>query len=152
MCGVLDAAGLNSRVLDTDELLRSIISCAELSPFAGREAPVSLHERWRSATSAGVEHCTYAVRGWRQGARGLDGLTSVRALSTTVAMALGPVEADGRVGLRGLVRLCAHGPAQLSSAQALLAQRAAGSGVRLTPLNGQQAAAVTATLPLGSTT
>lgn len=151
VCGVLDAAGLNSRVLDTDELLRSIISCAELSSFAGRDETVGLHERWRGVTSAEVEHCTYALRGWRQEARGLDRLTGVRALSTTVAMALGPVEPDGRVGMRGLLRLCAHSPVELSQAQALLARRAARSGLRLTPLNGQQAAGVAATLPIGGT-
>jgi hypothetical protein len=33
----------------------------------------------------------------------------------------------------------------------VLRERAAGSGVTLTPLNGQQAAAVTATLPVGGT-
>lgn len=149
VCGVLDAAGLNSRVLDTDELLRSIISCAELSSFAGRDGPVGLHERWSGVSSAGVEHCTYSLRGWRQEAGGLDKLSGVRALSTTVAMSLGPVEPDGRVGLRGLLRLCAHSPAELSAAQALLARRSARSGLRLTPLNGQQAAGVTATLPIG---
>ena len=149
--GALDAAGLNSRVLDTDELLRAALSCAELTGAAGRDQQVGLRESWRGATTAGVGHSSHAISGWQGSPGGLDALTSVRALSTTVALALSPGTEDGSVGLRGLVRLSARSPGELSSAEAVLRERATGSGVVLTPLNGQQAAAVTATLPVGGT-
>lgn len=149
--GALDAAGLNSRVLDTDELLRAALSCAELTGAAGRDQQVGLRERWNGVTSGGIGHSSYAISGWHGSPGGLDALTSVRALSTTVALALSPGTEAGSVGLRGLVRLSARTPGELSSAEVVLRERAAGSGVTLTPLNGQQAAAVTATLPVGGT-
>ena len=147
----LDAAGLNSRVLDTDELLRAAISCAELTAAAGRDQQVGLRERWGGVSAGGVGHSSYAISGWRGSPGGLDALTSVRALSTTVALALSLGTGDGTVGLRGLVRLSARTPGELDAADTLLRARAAGSGVVLAPLDGQQAAAVSATLPIGGT-
>ena len=149
--GALDTAGLNSRVLDTDELLRAALSCAELTGAAGRDQPVGLREHWRGVTTAGTGHSSYAISGWQGSPGGLDALTSVRALSTTVALVLSPGTEDGSVGLRGLVRLSARSPGELGSAEAVLRERASSSGVTLTPLHGQQAAALACTLPVGGT-
>lgn len=149
--GALDDAGFDSRVLDTEELLRAGLSGADLAGAAGRGREVGLRESWRGATAGGVGHSSHAISGWRGSPGGLASLTGVRALSTTVALALSPGDSDDAVGLRGLVRLSARSPSQLRAADARLRQLARGSGVRLTPLHGQQAAAVTATLPLGGT-
>lgn len=147
--GALDAAGLNSRVLDTEELLKASLSGAELTSAAGRGQEIDLRERWHGATAGGVSHASYAISGWRGSPGGLDSLTSVRALSTTVALVLSPGDGQGSVGVRGLVRLSAHTPSELGAATARLRETAQVSGVSLTPLDGEQADAVTATLPLG---
>lgn len=147
--GVLDVAGLNSRVLDTDELLRAATSCAELGAAAAGDDEVGLQETWRGVTVGGVGHTSSALTGWTDG--GLDVLTSVRALSSTVALALSPGGEDGSVGLRGVVRLSARTPGELRAAKELLARRAGDAGIGLTPLDGQQAEAVGATLPVGGT-
>jgi hypothetical protein len=74
----------------------------------------------------------------------------VRALSTTIALVLSPGEGDHDVGLRGLVRLSARGPAELQEAGTQMHGVAQRLGVRLSPLDGQQLAGLTATLPLGA--
>jgi len=147
--GVLDAAGLDNRVLDSGGLLRAGISCAGLAPAAGRDQRVGLREGWNSVTGGGVSHSSYAINGWPGSPGRLDALTSARALSTTLALALSPGTAEQTVGIRGLIRVSARTPAELNTASEQVRERATGCGVTLSPLNGQQAVAVTATLPVG---
>jgi type VII secretion protein EccE len=149
---VLDARGVPSRPLDPDQLVRAGIRAAEVSALAGTGHRVELREQWGSVTAGGVGHASYAITGWtvRGCAPTLNALTGVRALSTTVALFLSPGEGDHDVGLRGLVRLSACGPAELQEAGTRVHGVAQRLGVRLSPLDGQQLAGLTATLPLGA--
>jgi type VII secretion protein EccE len=114
---------------------------------------VELSEGWTAVTAAGVGHASYAITGWAGTGAGpnLNGLTGVRALSTTVALSVSPGE-DGsdEVGLRGLVRVSARNPAELAAAEDQLHAVSQRLGVRLSPLNGLQLAGLAATLPLGA--
>jgi len=65
------------------------------------------------------------------------------------ALALSPGTAEETVGIRGLIRVSARTPAELNTAGEQVRERATECGVTLSPLNGQQAVAVTATLPVG---
>lgn len=154
----LDSRGMSTRPLDADQLLRAGISAAELSPAAGAGGPVALSEGWRAVTAAGVGHTSYVISGW--GAPGaapnLTALTSVRVLSTTVALSLSCDESPGaegaEVGLRGLVRVSARSPGELETAEPRLQAVSRRLGVLLSPLHGRQITGLAATLPLGAPT
>ncbi|MGH3431878.1 MAG: type VII secretion protein EccE, partial [Thermocrispum sp.] len=79
-------------------------------------------------------------------------LTSLRALSATVAMTIVPAPDDGTIGLRGVVRVSARNERELAAADKRLNKLADGAGIALTPLRGLQVSGLTATLPLGGTT
>ena len=104
-------------------------------------------------TAAGIGHASYAITNWPKGriTNSLNALTSVRALSTTVAMSISPASDDGQVGLRGVVRLSARSPRELDAADQRLQTISERLGVTLTPLRGLQIAAFAATLPIGGT-
>jgi type VII secretion protein EccE len=148
----LAARGVPTRPLDTDLLLRAGISAAELTSVAGSDRAVALRERWTGVTAGGIGHTSYAVTGWPAtgGARSLNALTGVRALSSTVALSISPSGEDTAVGLRGLVRVSARNPAELEAADERLRGISGRLGVSLTPLRGLQAAGLAGTLPLGA--
>ncbi|PXY32210.1 type VII secretion protein EccE [Prauserella muralis] len=147
----LESRGVPTRPLDPDELLRAGISAAELTGVAGSHSRVALHERWTGVTAAGIGHASYAITGWPKGkiTNSLNALTSVRALSATVAMAISPSQEEGQVGLRGVVRVSARNPRELDAADQRLSGLAERVGVSLTPLRGLQADGFAATLPMG---
>ncbi|MCG8916237.1 type VII secretion protein EccE [Actinokineospora sp. PR83] len=147
----LESRGVPTRPLDPDELLRAGISSAELTGVAGSTDRVELRERWTGVTAAGIGHASYAITGWPQGkvATSLNALTGVRALSATVAMSISPGTDDDQVGLRGLVRVSARNPDELSLADERLTAISDRLGITLTPLRGLQVAGLAATLPLG---
>lgn len=149
----LESQGVPTRPLDPDELLRAGISAAELTAVAGSSSRVSMQERWTGMTAAGIGHASYAITNWPKGriTNSLNALTSVRALSTTVAMSISPASDDGQVGLRGVVRLSARSPRELDAADQRLQTISERLGVTLTPLRGLQIAAFAATLPIGGT-
>jgi type VII secretion protein EccE len=149
----LESQGVQTRPLDPDELLRAGISAAELTAVAGSGSKVSLQERWTGVTAAGIGHASYAISGWPKGqiTSSLNALTSVRALSATVAMAISPSADEGQIGLRGVVRLSARNPRELDTADQRLRAISDRLGVTLTPLRGLQIAAFAATLPIGGT-
>jgi type VII secretion protein EccE len=149
----LESQGVPTRPLDPDELLRAGISAAELTAVAGSNSTVRMQERWTGVTAAGIGHASYAITNWPKGriTNSLNGLTSVRALSATVAMSISPASDDGQVGLRGVVRLSARNPRELDSADQRLQTISERLGVTLTPLRGLQIAAFAATLPIGGT-
>ncbi|MGH3797529.1 MAG: type VII secretion protein EccE, partial [Pseudonocardiaceae bacterium] len=148
----LDARGVRTRPLDADQLLRAGISAAELSSVAGTTRSVALRERWTGVTAAGVGHASYAISGWPEqgGMHNLNGLTGVRALSTTVALSVSPGEDGSEVGLRGLVRVSARNPAELEAADSHLQAVSERLGIGLTALRGLQTSGLAATLPLGA--
>jgi type VII secretion protein EccE len=147
----LESRGVAARPLDAEALLRAGVCAAELTGVAGSRQPVTVSEGWTTVTAAGVGHTSYAITGW--GAAGvppnLTALTGVRALSTTVALAISPAD-GGEVGLRGLVRVSARNAAELQTADGQLRALSQRLGVTLRPLGGLQAAGLAATLPLGA--
>jgi type VII secretion protein EccE len=149
----LESQGVPTRPLDPDELLRAGISAAELTAVAGSDSRVTMQERWTGVTAAGIGHASYAITGWPQGkiTSSLNALTSVRALSATIAMSISPASDTGQVGLRGVVRLSARNPRELEAADQRLMTISERLGVTLTPLRGLQIAALAATLPIGGT-
>ncbi|MDV6013096.1 type VII secretion protein EccE [Haloechinothrix sp. LS1_15] len=149
----LDACDIPTRPLDPDELLRSGISSAELTSATASDEPVTMNERWEGVTAAGIGHASYAITGWPKGkiTDTLNALTSVRALSSTVALAISPATDDGEVGLSGLIRVSARNPRELDAADQRLESISERLGFSLTPLRGLQVAGLAATLPMGGT-
>jgi type VII secretion protein EccE len=147
----LEARGVPTRPLDPDELLATGIAVGELAAGLSTEGRIGLVEKWGGVTAAGVGHTSFSITGWPSGgvASGLNAFTSIRALSSTVALAISPGAQDGQVGLRGLVRLSARTPAELSRAESRLDKMSDQLGFAMTPLRGLQAAALAATLPFG---
>ncbi len=149
----LESQGVPTRPLNPEELLRSGISAAELTDVAGSTTSVRMHERWGGVTAAGIGHASYAITGWPKGriSSNLNALTSVRALSATVAMSISPASDEGKVGLRGVVRISARNPRELEAGEQRLTSISERIGVTLTPLRGSQASGFASTLPLGGT-
>ncbi len=149
----LESRGVPTRPLNPDELLRAGISASELTSVAGSSSRVSLQESWTSVTAAGIGHASYAITSWPKGkiTNSLNALTSVRALSATVAMSISPAADEGQIGLRGVVRLSARNPRELEAADGRLTSISGRLGVTLTPLRGLQVDGLAATLPMGGT-
>lgn len=147
----LEARGVPTRPVDPDELLRAGMSAAELVGAARANVRVDLRERWTGVTTAGIGHASYAITHWPKGrsVNSVNGLTGIRALSSTVAMSISPSGEDGQVGLRGLVRVSARTPSELHDADQRLHGMARKLNVSLTPLRGLQVDGLAATLPLG---
>ena len=149
----LESRGVPTRPLGPEEVLRAGISAAELAAVAGNGARVALKEKWTSVTGAGVEHASYAVTSWPKGkiTTTLNTLTSIRTLSATIAMSISPADDEGRVCLRGVVRLSARTDRELDAADNQLKTLADRAGVSLTPLRGLQVEGLAATMPVGGT-
>jgi type VII secretion protein EccE len=147
----LESENVRNRPLSPDELLQAGIASAELQSLLGAQEPVELKERWSKVRAGGVSHSTYAITGWpsRMDGNGLNSLTGVRALSSSISLAIAPSGEDGDVGMRGLVRVSARTAAELDSADRRLRSISHEVGLTLTPLRGLQLAGFTATLPLG---
>ena len=145
----LESQGISTRPLDADRLLRAGISAAELSAVAGTGQQAVLNEDWAAVTAAGVGHASFAITDWGT-TPNLNALTGVRALSTTVALALSPGADGAEVGLRGVIRVSARNPTELEAADGRLQAVSERLGVSLIPLCGQQVAGLAATLPLGA--
>ncbi len=117
---------------------------------AGQQRPgVRSAERWDAWSCDGVDQVSYWVSSWPQQAPRGPGLLSYVAeapgVVSTVSLTLtGEVE-DG-VNFHGLVRLSGRSVDELGDWLEKLAQR---SGAKVARLNGEQAPAVLATLPLG---
>lgn len=149
----LDSREIPTRPLDPDELLRAGVTACELNAAVAGGGGVKLQERKNRVIAAGVRHTSYAITRWPKGkvSTTLNSLTSVRALSATVAMSISPSTDDGQVGLRGVVRVSARNEQELDAADKRLNSVAERAGVALTPLRGLQVAGLAATLPLGGT-
>jgi hypothetical protein len=66
-------------------------------------------------------------------------------------MSISPASDEGRIGLRGVVRISARNPRELDVADQRLKTISERLGVDLTPLRGLQISAFAATLPIGGT-
>ncbi|NKQ56336.1 type VII secretion protein EccE [Amycolatopsis sp. K13G38] len=149
----LESRGVPTRPLSPDELLRAGLSAAELTAVAGNSQRVSMKEHWTSVTAAGIGHASYAITSWPKGkiTSSLNALTSVRALSATIALSISPSDDEGQIGLRGVVRMSARNPRELDAADERLSNLADRVNVSLTPLRGLQIDGLAATLPMGGT-
>ncbi|MGH3450890.1 MAG: type VII secretion protein EccE [Haloechinothrix sp.] len=149
----LESKDIPTRPVDPDELLRAGISAAELTAAVVADTPVKLRERWTGVTAAGIGHASYAITRWPKGkvTSTLNALTSVRALSATVALSISPAADDGEIGLRGVVRVSARNPGELDAADQRLRSVSERVGVTVNPLHGMQIAGLAATLPMGGT-
>lgn len=147
----LASRGVVTRPLSVDELLRAGLSAAELVPVLKSEGRVTLRERWGGVTAGGIGHSSYVISGWpsRGAMQGLNTLTGVRALSSTVVLSITPSSDATQVGLRGLVRVSARTPSELTAADQQLTQISGKLGITLTSLRGMQLAGLVATLPVG---
>lgn len=150
----LEARGVPTRPLDPDELLRAGVTASELNAAVAAGGRVQLNEGKTRVAGGGVRHSSYAVTRWPKGriTATLNNLTSLRALSATVAMTIVPAPDDGTIGLRGVVRVSARNERELAAADKRLNKLADSAGIALTPLRGLQMSGLTATLPLGGTT
>ncbi|QGK71498.1 type VII secretion protein EccE [Allosaccharopolyspora coralli] len=146
----MERSGVSTRPLAPDELLQAGITSAELNDSLRTPRPVGLQERWSGVTAGGVGHTSFAITGWpSQMGKPLNEITGVRALSTTIAMEISPSGEPDEVGLRGLVRVSARVPSELSAAETQLQSVSKKVGITLTPLRGLQISGFSSTIPLG---
>lgn len=146
----LDSRGIPTRPLDADELLKAGVTAGELLG-AVTGGGVRLQEQKMHVAAGGIRHSSYAITRWPKGrvSATLNSLTSVRALSTTVAMTISPTIDEGLIGLRGVVRVSARNGGELEAADKRLTSIADNLGIVLTPLRGRQLDGLAATLPMG---
>ncbi|HSK59338.1 MAG TPA: type VII secretion protein EccE [Actinomycetospora sp.] len=150
------------RPLGADEVLDAAVEAAD----ADRDPGDRLKEHWRAVVVGEVGHAAFGVTRWPTDAAParLTDLTATAARTCTLALTLEPTSAADAaadatadatadttpVGLRGAVRLSADTPDALEVAGRELVARGHALGVSLDPLDGQHAAALAATLPLGT--
>jgi type VII secretion protein EccE len=150
---VLAEHGTAVRPLAVDDVLEAGL---EVSDTPGE--PDRLREHWRAVVVGEVGHAVHAVTRWpaADAPERLTALTATAARTCTLALTLEPdprADRDGTapatVGLRGTVRLTADTPDALEEAGRELVARGHALGMTLDPLDGQHAAGLAATLPLG---
>jgi type VII secretion protein EccE len=142
---VLADHGMPVRPLAADEVLDAATEAADTPGHGGR-----LVEHWKAVVVGEVGHCAYAVTGWPSDPERLTGLTATTGRTSTLALTLEPDPRPGTVGLRGTVRLTADTPEALEDCGRELVARGHALGVALDALDGQHAAGLAATLPLGA--
>jgi type VII secretion protein EccE len=149
---LLDSTGVQGRALD-EEALRSVLALsggvrAVASPPGIRRTD----EAWTHWQGDGTLHVAWWVRSWP--VRGApmqvlsDAAATVPALAVNVSLTLHPMQTEG-ARFRGFVRVSAVSPAAASVAAQAVERAAAGAGLGLYRLDGEQALGVIATLPLG---
>jgi type VII secretion protein EccE len=147
---VLADHGTPVRPLAADEVLDAATEAAD-TPGDGDVVPAGrLVEHWRAVVVGEVGHAAYAVTGWPAAPERLTGLTATTGRTSTLALTLEPDPRSGTVGLRGTVRLTADTPDALEECGRELVARGHALGVALDALDGQHAAGLAATLPLGA--
>lgn len=153
---VLADHGTPVRPLAADEVLDGAVEAADAEAGAGADGEADivggrLVEHWRAVVVGEVGHAAYAVTGWPlDDPQRLTGLTAVAGRTCTLALTLEPdPRAGDAVGLRGTVRVTADTPEALEESGRELVARGHALGVALDALDGQHAAGLAATLPLG---
>jgi type VII secretion protein EccE len=145
---VLADHGTTIRPLGADEVLDAALEAADA------DSAERLVEHWRAVVVGEVGHAAFGVTRWPADTRPatLTDLTATAARSCTLALTLEPgTRADeATVGLRGTVRLTAGTPDALEVAGRELVARGHALGLALDALDGQHAAGLAATLPLGT--
>ncbi|MGW3690456.1 type VII secretion protein EccE [Streptomyces sp. NPDC005125] len=145
--GVLEDAGWQARVLDETEAAETLAAAAGLRTTAPGEIRRNAVEEW-TAWRGDSEHISYWVRDWSASGRGLGDLQDLLGIFPARSSALSVTYTDrvgGRPRCNALIRTTG-GAAQATGA---LVKVAADRGLRLVRLDGDQAAGMLATLPLG---
>lgn len=150
---VLDAAGVSARGLDGEEVRAALAASAGVSPRRAEPGTRHTGEEWRRWTCDGVAHTTYWLRGWpADPAAGmaalLERLPGLPTLFTTLSLTLLPRN-DDRVRFQGMVRVSCASADAIGKAGSALSGAASAAGFRATRLDGEQAPAAFATMPLG---
>ncbi|MER5884184.1 type VII secretion protein EccE [Streptomyces sp. NPDC001941] len=141
--GVLEDEGWQARVLDETEAAETLAATAGLT--AGGSAQPA--ESW-TAWSAETDHVSYWVRDWNPSGRGLADLQGLLGAFPARASVLSVTFTDSGAGhLRRHVLIRTSGGS--GEANGALVKVAAEHGLRLVSLDGDQAAGLLATLPLG---
>jgi len=146
---VLADHGMPVRPLGADEVLDAAVEAADADTAGGER----LKEHWRAVVVGEVGHAAFAVTRWPAAVpERLTDLTATAARTCTLALTLEPGTRAGEatVGLRGTVRLTADTPDELERSGRDLVARGHALGMALDPLDGQHAAGLAATLPLGT--
>ena len=150
---VLADHGVPVRPLGVDEVLGAATEAADADGGPGER----LKEHWRAVVVGEIGHAAFGVTRWPTDTapERLTDLTATAARTCTLAVTLEPdarsgAGGDATVGLRGTVRLTADTPGELETSGRELVARGHALGVALDPLDGQHAAGLAATLPLGT--
>jgi len=148
---LLGQLGLQAHLTEA-EAARDVLASGVLSPNPGRdrEADARSSHRWRSWHSGTRGYITYWLRRWPAGGIGAlqQALSAVPAFSVTTAIVATRVDA-GQIGLTTTVRVGIAPGVKDSVVAAGVARAAASCGAHLVRMNGEHAAGVMATLPLG---
>lgn len=150
---VLESAGITARGLDADEVRSALSLSAGVAP---RQAPTGARhtgEEWRRWSCDGINHVTYWLGRWPPDpARGLsavvDRLGAVPALFTTASLTFCERNLD-RVQFRGMIRVSGTSAEAVERASSGFESLASAAGFRPVRLDGEQAPAALATMPLG---
>ncbi|MER6999311.1 type VII secretion protein EccE [Streptomyces sp. NPDC000410] len=142
---LLEDAGLRARILDEDEATEALAAAAGLrhADDSDEGRPVAA-ETWTSWHALGTGHVTCWIRDFKAATAGLTGLQDLLATFPARATGLSVTFVPGG-GCTVLVRTSGAAP----QADSALPPAAAQLGLRLERLDGDQAAGLLATLPLG---
>lgn len=150
---LLSDLGLRGRLLSA-EAARDVLDTGLLAPDPGSHPAAQTdgwpQHRWKSWQGASLSYVTYRIRRWPAAGIGVlqEALATVPACSVTTAMVV--TRADrGQTGLTATVRVAIAPGTRESAVTAAVVSAAASCGARLVRLNGEHAAGVLATLPLG---
>ncbi|HEY9473862.1 MAG TPA: type VII secretion protein EccE, partial [Mycobacteriales bacterium] len=151
---VLESAGIRSRGLAAEEVRAALATSAGVAP---RRAPATdtrhTGEDWRGWTCDGVVHNTFWLRGWPADvSRGIAALTerlvNLPVLFTTLSLTLMPGSGD-RVRFQAMVRISAVSAEAARQVGSALHKAMSALGFRVERMDGEQAPAALATMPIG---
>lgn len=142
--------GVPCRVLDADEVVRTLARSCDLEPGVLGDAG-QVREEWTEWHSARLAHRTFWLKTWPSSAEEIGPLfewvAATPAAQSTVALILDPSGGDD-VAVRALVRVAA--PADgLADIARHLTEGVGRAGGELFPLDGEQGPGVYATAPTG---
>jgi len=147
---------LPTRTLDRDEALSLIVGLSQLNDSADGSDPVPVRETWGTWDAGPTTQACFRIDKWQDATERarqliLHRLQMVPSLGTTVAIAARRKDRRGDPQSHVVVRITEANRARLNNSADLLefAMGNTDSNVRLQRLNGDQLAAVAASLPLG---
>jgi type VII secretion protein EccE len=147
---------LPTRTLDRDEAMSLIVGLSQLGDVAAGADPVPFRETWSAWDAGPTTQACFRIDKWQEAGEAarrliLHRLQLVPSLGTTVAVAARRRDRPGDAQANVIVRITETSRARLNNSADLLAfaMENTGSGVGWERLNGDQLAAVVASLPFG---